>query len=113
MPTDAQIKYAVRFWEERLSRAVYSGYKVPQEGLDRFRKALAKVLTDDPTIRSACCNYGPQETLSLALKEVKYSDKMTLADFEPPILVDDVGMIFNPDGTIDIRENRAWERIVP
>lgn len=98
--TDPQVRYCVEFWSGRLRP------KVSDENLLRFERALTKRLMDDRSIRAVCCYFGPHFPLSTVLNEVGLHR-------EPPVLIDDVDLVANPDGSIDQRVGEVWQKVKP
>ena len=104
--TPRQVEFAVDFWTEKFSeiKRPTDKWTPSDKQIREFRKAIAKAIKDVPGIRAIACHYGPQEVLRTALASVDKTKTNNGLDYEPPLLTCDVDMIFNPDGTIHLRE---------
>ena len=100
MLTEKQISFAVEYWAERLhqTRTISGDWRASDNQIKKFKKALAKELRENqPDTRCLACHHGPHSVLFEALEVVNLI-------VEPPVLVVDVDMVFNPDGSIHLRE---------
>ncbi len=106
-PTEAQASFAAKFWADKLGSVNIDGFRVPSEKVAHFQKEVKRLIYEEIGIRSVSCYYGPFALLNTALKAIDLDD-------EPPILRDHVDLIFNPDGTIDLRDGEnSWENLTP
>jgi hypothetical protein len=105
--TPRQFEFAVDFWTEKfrvMKRPTDHKWSATEEQIKKFRLGLIKAIKNETGIRAISCHRAPQEVLRAALAEVDKTKTNTGLDVEPPWLVCDVDMIFNPDGTIHLRE---------
>lgn len=105
MPTRKQVNFCVDFWVNKLELN-----QIPQSNIEAFKRAFHRILTagdDDachhfvspspPAIYGARKHFG----LARALQEAKIRLRGGWVD-----------IVFN-ESTIDIFENKKWERIEP